>query len=398
MKKLLFVIDTLNMGGAQKALVNFLNAMDGYRGDVEIDLLLFARRGGFLNQVPSFVKMVDAPRILRCMYEPIGSAEFFKSISAKGFYGKMRRLLTRRKMHKANPALNDVQLLWQSWGPLLPDLDSEYDVAIGGLEGTCSYYVMDKVHAKRKVLWFHNNYADHGYDACFDKIYFDRADEVITVSDSCLKSLLEAFPSLHGKSTVLENITSPAFIRRLADEVVLDACTDGKLNLLTVGRFQPQKGYDILVDAANHLNALGIDFVWRCIGDGELRHGIQDDVTRFGLSDKVLFLGERENPYPYMLRCNAVVQTSRYEGKSIVLDEARALRKPVVVTDYATARDSVIDGETGLICGMRGEDVAETVALLWKSPALCSHIAERLERSTGSIGSPLSDYLEVYLA
>ena len=218
----------------------------------------------------------------------------------------------------------------------------------------------------------------------------------MTVSQSCLDSLNDAFPSLRSKFTVLENITSVDFVRRLSCEGVLDSRTEGKLNLLTVGRFQHQKGYDILVDAARLLRDAGVDFVWRCIGDGELRNGIKSEINQLGLDEKVLLLGERENPYPYIKECDFVVQTSRYEGKSIVLDEARALCRPVVVTNYATAHDSVVDGETGVVCEMNGRSVADGIVALWRNPGLCAHIVKRLSAEGDVIGSPLREYLEVY--
>ena len=396
MKKILFVIDTLNMGGAQKGLVNFLNSLSGNHDGIAVDVLLFARRGAFLRQVPAFVRILEPAKEIICMYEPLGSFEFRKGLCLKGVFGKAKRILTRKSLQAKRPELNDVQLLWSVWKPLIPRLQEEYDVAVGGLEGTCSYYVVDKVSAKRKVLWFHNNYADHGYNARFDKFYFGQADEVVTVSQSCLDSLNDAFPSLRSKFTVLENITSVDFVRRLSCEGVLDSRTEGKLNLLTVGRFQHQKGYDILVDAARLLRDAGVDFVWRCIGDGELRNGIKSEINQLGLDEKVLLLGERENPYPYIKECDFVVQTSRYEGKSIVLDEARALCRPVVVTNYATAHDSVVDGETGVVCEMNGRSVADGIVALWRNPGLCAHIVKRLSAEGDVIGSPLREYLEVY--
>lgn len=398
MKKILFVIDTLNMGGAQKGLVNFLNALKGNCDGMTVDLLLFARRGAFLNQVPSFVRILEPAKEISCMYEPLGSSEFYKNLCVKGLFGKTKRILTKKRLQAKHPELNDVQLLWSVWRPLIPQLQEEYDIAVGGLEGTCSYYVIDKVRAKRKVLWFHNNYADHGYNSEFDKSYFSQADKVVTVSRSCLDSLMSFFPNFHDKLTVLENITSVDFVQRLAEEEVADAHTEGKLNLLTVGRFQSQKGYDILVDAAKRLKSADVDFVWRCIGDGELRYGIQAEINRLGLGENVLLLGERENPYPYIKKCDLVIQPSRYEGKSIVLDEARALRRPVVVTNYATAHDSVIDGETGVVCDLSGEGVAEKIVEVWQDPTFLAHIIEHLSNGGDVIGSPLRDYLEVYFA
>lgn len=399
MKRILFVIDTLGSGGGQKSLVNFLNELDSEKCDFQIDLLLFAKRGLFLSQMPSCVNLIKAPREIACMFESLGSSFFWRSLCPKGLYGKFKRLATRGVRRRAYPGLNDMQLFWDLWRSLIPELSGEYDVAIGGLEGTCNYYVMDKVHASRKVLWFHNNYADHGYNAAWDRPYFERADKVVTISDTCLKSFEQAFPGLVGKFCVLGNITSRTLVRERARQVVPDARTEGKLNLLTVGRLVPQKGYDILLEAAEEIDAakLSRGFIWRIIGDGPQRPDIIRSIDVGGLEGKVELLGLRENPYPYIVACDVFVQTSRYEGKSVVLDEAKALCKPIVVTDYPTAKDSVTNGENGIICEMDGSGVADALLRLADNDGLKAYLTATLESDETPLGSALDDYLAVYL-
>lgn len=399
MKRILFVIDTLGSGGGQKSLVNFLNELDPEVHDLQVDLLLFARRGIFLNQVPNYVELIETPREIVCMFESLGSLSFWRNLCPKGLYGKFKRLATRRVWRRERPELNDMQLFWELWRPLMPDLPGEYDIAIGGLEGTCSYYVMDKVRASRKVLWFHSNYSDHGYEAGWDRPYFESADKVVTISDTCLESLQRAFPGFGDKFCVLGNITSRALVRKRAKEAVTDARVEGKLNLLTVGRLVPSKGYDILLEAAKRIDAAKLSggFVWRIIGDGPQRSEIERHINANNLVGKVELLGLRENPYPYIAACDILVQTSRYEGKSIVLDETKALCRPIVVTDYPTAKDSITSGENGIICEMDGDGVADAVLHLVDSDGLRACLTVTLESDETPLGSTLDDYLAVYL-
>lgn len=394
MKKVLFVIDTLGSGGGQKSLINFLNELDPKAYGLQVDLLLFAKRGLFLGQLPDYVNVLPTPKEVACMFEPLGSPDFRKNLCPKGLYGKLRRLATKSSDHSKHPELHDIQLFWNLWRPLIPDLPGEYDVAVGGLEGTCDYYVMDKVRARRKVLWFHNNYADHGYNAGFDKPYFEQADKVVTISDVCLQSLENAFPDLKGKFCVLGNITSRSTIQRLSLEYVEDAHTAGVTNILTIGRFYPQKGYDLLLDAAERLD---LDFRWRIIGDGPQRQAIERRVKASHLDGKVVLMGLRSNPYPYIKACDVFVQTSRYEGKSVVIDEAKALCRPIVVTDYATARDAVEDGVNGVVCGMSGEAIADAVGLLMSNRGLRDSLVHELEADRGCLGSSIDDYISTYL-
>ncbi len=399
MKRVLFVMDTLGSGGGQKSLVNFLNELSPNEQDLQVDLLLFSRRGLFLGQLPSYVNVIDPPREVACMFEPLGFGAFWQNLCPKGLYGKLKRLAVRKAQRRSRPELHDIQLFWDLWRPLIPELPGGYDVAVGCLEGTCSYYVMDKVDAKRKVLWFHNNYADHGYDAAWDRTYFQCADKVVTISETCLESLGRAFPGLENKLCVLGNITSRTLVRKRAQEPFLDVRTERGLNLLTVGRLMPQKGYEILIEAAQAIDAAGLPwgFVWRIIGDGPQRAEIERSIEANELSGKVELLGLRENPYPYMAACDVFVQTSRYEGKSVVLDEAKALCKPIVVTDYQTAKDSITNGKNGIICEMNGAAVAATVLRLADDEGLRARLTADLESDTSPLGSTLDDYLDVYL-
>lgn len=398
MTKMLFVIDTLGSGGAQKSLVSFLNelAASEYARYFDVDLLLFSKRGVFLSEIPSNVHVVEPSREISCMFEGFGSIRFWNRLTIRGLCGKLGRLATRGIMKKKNIKLNDIQVFWTYWKPLIRQVKAHYDIAIGCLEGTCSYFVMDKVVARRKVLWFHNNYSDHGYNAEYDRLYYEKADKVITISNTCLQSLEQAFPGLEERFCVLDNITSGSRIRKLAKEFVGDCRSEGTINLLTIGRMQSQKGYDLLLDAANLLKQDGLDFVWRILGDGELKSQIEAKIRSYGLTENVKLLGVRSNPYPYISSCDIFVQTSRYEGKSIVLDEAKVLHRPIVVTNYKTVHDSIEDGKTGLICGMSGNCIADTVKRLAKEPALRDELSSNLAASFDCRGSSVANYLKVY--
>lgn len=396
MRRVLFVLDTLESGGAQRSLVNFLKELDSYESNIEVDLLLFARRGVFLNQLPQAVCILNTPREISCMVEPFGSRKFISNICLRGFTGKIARLLGKKAFEIIDPMLNDTQRFWLVWRNYLPDLPGYYDVAVAGLEGVCSYYVMEKTHATRKVLWFHNNYCDCGYSAEFDHDYYAKADLTATISLACLQSLRSTFPDLSNRFVVLGNISNAKTIVEQSNCVVEDSYTTGSLNLLTIGRFEKQKGYDLLVDAASRLRDMGLNYVWRCIGDGSLMEDISCRIADESLADRVLLIGLRSNPYPYIKACDLFVQTSRYEGKSIVLDEAKLLCKPIVATNYATVRDSIEDGKTGIVCEMSGAGIAEAIMKLSLSNSQMNTLSRNLSKDFTRCGSSLEEYLSVY--
>ena len=80
-----------------------------------------------------------------------------------------------------------------------------------------------------------------------------------------------------------------------------------------------------------------------------------------------------------MSKCDILVQPSRIEGKSIVLDEAKLLCKPIVVTNYPTVGDSVRHGESGWVVDMTGEAIAGGVLRMWEDEQLRDRIVRKLE-------------------
>ena len=77
------------------------------------------------------------------------------------------------------------------------------------------------------------------------------------------------------------------------------------------------------------------------------------------MQERVIILGKKNNPYPYMRACDLYVQPSRYEGKAVTVREAQLLGKPVVITNYATSASQLEDGADGVIVPMDNAGCAE---------------------------------------
>ena len=122
------------------------------------------------------------------------------------------------------------------------------------------------------------------------------------------------------------------------------------------------------------------DFKWFSIGKGELQEELEQRIKEKNLQDKFVFLGERANPYPYINGCDIYVQSSYYEGKSIAIDEAKCLAKPIVATKFTTVHDQLCDGETALLAEMNPESVAEKIEQLFRSDNLAEKLKENLKK------------------
>ncbi|MBQ8909920.1 MAG: glycosyltransferase [Oscillospiraceae bacterium] len=288
------------------------------------------------------------------------------------------------------------QRLWECWKRTIPAYAEHYDVAVSYLEGYSSYYVMEKVSANKKVLWVHSEYQKLRYDPFYDKPYYEKADGIITISEKCKQCILQEFPQCREKVFVLPNITIPHDVLRNSTQGECREFTqEHSLKLLTVARLHPLKGVDIAIEAAKELKKEGIGFCWLVVGDGPERGKLQQQITDQKLNDCFFLLGSRENPYVYMKNCDILVQPSRVEGKSIVLDEAKILCKPIVATNYTTVEDSVVHGETGWIVDMTPKAVAQGILHLWRKASLREQMSNNLMALPKSDETLLQQYINV---
>ena len=92
--------------------------------------------------------------------------------------------------------------------------------------------------------------------------------------------------------------------------------------------------------------------------------------------DNVIILGKKENPYPYIKACDIYIQPSRYEGKAVTVREAQMLNKPVIITNFLTAKSQLEDGFDGIIVPMDNEKCAEGIISLIKNERLRDELIE----------------------
>ena len=148
------------------------------------------------------------------------------------------------------------------------------------------------------------------------------------------------------------------------------------ISLLSVGRFCEAKNFDNVPDICRRLVADGLDVKWYLIGYGGDEALIRQKIDEAGMQARVIILGKKDNPYPYMRACDLYVQPSRYEGKAVTVREAQLLGKPVVITDYATSGSQLEDGADGVIVPMDNAGCAAALAALLRDPARMQQLSE----------------------
>lgn len=391
-KKILFVVGSFQAGGAEKSLVSFLNTIDPERYDVFIHA--FSRSGLFEPLVPSFVRFLDTSSEVQALRHSMTDWKYFFPRHLSLWIKKFVRT-TRAKMFHGKNHVN--QQLWQQWQNDIPAIEGKYDIAIGSQEGFNNYMVIEKVHAKRKILWIHSQYEKLCYNKDFDAPFFDKADAVITISATCLKSLEDAFPSLKDTFCVLPNITNADWVRRLSESVVPENFFDFEgCKIITVGRLSFPKNYNLAIEAASLLKKEGFCFRWIVIGEGPERKELTKKIKKMGLADDFLLIGLRANPYSYISKADLAVQSSFFEGKSIFADEAKILNQVFVSTNYDTVYDQIEDGKTGIIVEMTAHSLCEGIMRAYRDKAMRDTIKAYLKQEEKGNTQAINDYYKVY--
>ena len=152
--------------------------------------------------------------------------------------------------------------------------------------------------------------------------------------------------------------------------------------LVAVGRLIHAKGFDLLLEALAHVPGASLDL----LGDGPERAALEAQATRLGLADRVRFAGDVPDPYPAMLRAQALVLSSRREGAGNVLIEAMALGVPVIATDCPSGpRVLLRDGVCGVLvpCGDPPALAQAIVRLLGGDDGIAVRVAAGRERAAG---------------
>lgn len=371
----------LHMGGAERSLVNLLSEID--YSQYEIDLLLIKKEGDLIRQLPQEVHLLETPYELKAVYSnSIDGIRGVKYFLARGMSVVCSNIWS--KIHTCDV----TAIRWkQFYKRLIPQFEKKYDVAIAYLTGPSMYYVADKVNADKKIVFYHSDYiaSNAMVNQPTDLPYFEKFDLIPTISEKCRDSLRAVFPKMESKFVVIPNITSTRLIKMRADENYPTEY-EGMHNIIcSVGRLSSEKGFDLAAQAAAVLKRKGINFFWCIVGDGNERKKLQEIIKNNGLEGNFVLLGVRDNPYPYIKNADVIVQPSRFEGKSMVLDEAKILAKPIVATAYTTVRDQLNDKE-GIVIGMTPEEIAEGVQKMLKNEGLRNEISDYLrQRNYGNI-------------
>lgn len=329
MKKLFFAAHSLDIGGIETALVTLLNELSkkGY----EITLALEKKQGIFLNELHSNIKILE--------YTP-SENKFVPLRKLINLTKRIRFMLTYKNKFDFSASF------------------ATYSLAAG---------FMAKVASRNSVLWVHADYLSLFYGDLekmkqfFLHVNYQDYSHIIFVANEARESFLKAFPEAEQKAIVCNNLIDYQTIKEKAEETIEEKRDTRLVTFLNVGRHdERQKKLTRLIEVCERLKNEGEKFRVFMIGDGKDTRFYQDLVKDKNLTEQILFLGRKKNPYPYFKISDCAVLTSEYEGYPVVFIESFVLGLPVITTEVSDSKQE-IEGKYGYVTSKDTEAIYQAM-------------------------------------
>ena len=292
MKDLLIMAKSLGGGGSEVALIELINALP--EAHYNITLVLLDSDNEYAYRLKKNV------RIVQLTFD----SSFAKSLVS--MYAFPAKVLKKLSINSFIPYYDFVS------NCVTNVFEKTYDIAIDfyGYGSFVTAFLATKIRAKKKATWLHD---EKIYWMKSVQKYLCKYDKVYGVSQAVVDVFCREYPHYKDKTEVFYNVIDIEEIKRKSEQDELIPFKEN-FNIVTVGRLTEQKGYDIDIEAASILKNKKINFAWYAIGSGRDEEKLKELVKKYCLEDQFVFLGRKDNPYPYMKHCNLYVQPSRHEG------------------------------------------------------------------------------------
>lgn len=300
MKTILFFIPSLGGGGAERVLVNLVNNLDQNKYRITVQTL-------FDDNGVNKVNLSDKIEYKYC---------FKRTFRANA---KILTLFSPCKLYNYF-------------------IGKRYDIVVSYLEGPTTRIVSGCPYQDSRLInWVHVEQhtlaaASYSYRSQKEfKCCMERYDRTICVAES-VKHDLERIIDLNHPCHILYNVNEQETIVSKGQEAILDVVYSDSVNIISVGRLVPEKGFDRLVKVHKRLLDLGIKHNVYILGTGNQESYIKGLIDKYEVTNTFHLLGFHSNPYKYISKADLFVCSSRREGFSTAVTEALLLNIPVVST------------------------------------------------------------------
>ena len=326
-RRVLFLIESLAGGGAEKVLTTLVQHIDKERFDVTV----CAISGGG--------KYEDA----------IKRQVSYKAILAEPKNGNVwERWLYVLKHH-----------LVYKWLPLSwvyrVFVPQNSDVEVACVEGFTTKLLSYSTNlVAKRYAWVHIDlHQNHWTKSVYDNLkeetdVYNQYTELFGVSNTVVSAFRKELPNV---TVPVETVYNPIDVHDIlsrANEIVDLKCGKSLL-MVTVGRLEPQKSYMRLLRIAKKLIEDGMDVELWILGDGTERNLLEQYVSENKMQERVCLLGFHTNPYKYLRQGDLFVCSSLSEGYSTAVTEALILGLPIITTDCSGMAELLQNGECGVI-------------------------------------------------
>ena len=336
----------MNLGGTEKALLSFINALADK--DIKITLLLLEDGGVLRDEIPSWVDV----EILN-IFETIKPVIFDPPLALAKIQIKHGQLWNALKTILRYIKVKISKSWYYNYTAALEGYQSNYNadvaIAFAGPSDFISYFVLKHIEAPKKYQWIHFDVREVLLNTNFGNKYYSGFNKIFCVSENAKIIFEQVFPQFKDNSTVFRNIVSKQDLVSKAFQG--NSFTDDfmGLRIVTLGRLSKEKGQDMIPEVVRRLDKDGFDFRWYVIGDGDLKSVLESQIELLKIGSKMVLLGSQLNPYAYLRDCDLYVQTSLHEGYCLTIHEAKMFDRAVVTTNVASASNLIKNNEDGLI-------------------------------------------------
>ncbi len=323
MKKIVFGITSLGLGGAERVLVDMANKL---KDQFSITIFTLYGKGEFNSQLSKKIKVIsyldEKYEELSFLQKKILSLQLILPFFRKRIYKKF--------------------------------IKDKYDVEVAFLEGPITWLFSFPSKAS-KIAWIHNDILDvfeeglrGKYKKSMNRACYQKYNKLVFVSKDNMKKFNSVFPNISVDKRVIYNYLDCDLVMKKASKGTVKEIDRSVPSFVQVSRIVKQKALFRLLEVHKNLIEEGYQYKIYIVGDGDLRKNLEEKIKEYGLEDSFVLLGQKENPYPYIQAADTFMLTSFYEGYPMVLLEAKALDKFILLTDSA-ARETLTGYENSLV-------------------------------------------------
>lgn len=397
-KKILFIINTMGQAGAETALIELLKKLQTM-DDIELFLYVIIPCGELFEKVPRKVKILNKTYSKASLHSFLGHMIIAKELIYSFFYKltgfkNCKLIIGNIKEQKAKGnKLQWDKLLWRLLAEGRPIRKDTYHMAVAYLEGAATYYLGDKVKAACKAAFVHIDYELAGYSPYMDRDCYKSMDRIYVVSKGVGEKFSKIYPQYRKKIRLFRNLLDRELIVEKADRGIGFTDDFDGIRLVSVGRLHYQKAYDLAIEALAKILNEGYKVRWYVIGEGKERSNLKKLIKKYGVREAFVLLGKKDNPYPYINQADIFVQASRFEGKSIAIEEAQILGKAIIASDCTGNAEQIISGHDGSLFSLNVDNLVREIKKLIDNPILRGQYEKNTKKKNFEDPKDMEDFL-----